>query len=309
MSSPNQVFLLPAQDYEQASLRDTVFRLLEAACPPISPGLRVLVKPNLLTVKNARLSTTDPRVVKAACEYLLDQGARVSVGDSPAFGTAKKVAARNGLSDALTGLPVNLVNFTGSVPLRLASGHKIDLSRQALECDLMVNAPKLKAHCQMRVSLAVKNTFGCVTGVRKAFAHARFGDKSNLFESMILDVHDALPPKVSLLDAVDCMHQTGPSGGTKYRLGLLAASQNTVALDTCLYLMLGLSPKEVPLWNEAIRRGLPGSGTEDIEYPMHKPQDFDASGFVIPHNLDNVSFHPLRMVKSICRRALARVKK
>lgn len=52
----------------------------------------VLVKPNLLTA--TPLACTSPVVVAAVCRWLLDQGARVRVGDSPGFGTATAVARR-----------------------------------------------------------------------------------------------------------------------------------------------------------------------------------------------------------------------
>ncbi|MFO7817096.1 MAG: DUF362 domain-containing protein, partial [Desulfovibrionales bacterium] len=50
-------------------------------------GQRVLVKPNLVAGKNRGLGCTDPRFVYEACRCLIDLGAKVSVGDSPAFGS------------------------------------------------------------------------------------------------------------------------------------------------------------------------------------------------------------------------------
>jgi uncharacterized protein (DUF362 family) len=98
-------------------------------------GTRILVKPNLLTPKKA-LATTHPLVVQAVCEYLLDYGARVSVGDSPAFGTAKKVANANGLAEALNGLPIEIINLSRPTKIRLASGISIGISQKALDTAL-----------------------------------------------------------------------------------------------------------------------------------------------------------------------------
>ena len=89
---PNEIFLAQVPDYAQPDLAQAVGRLLESAgCKP-GPGARVLVKPNLVAPYNSGLSCTNPLVVRAACAYLLDHGAKVSVGDSPAFGTARIVA-------------------------------------------------------------------------------------------------------------------------------------------------------------------------------------------------------------------------
>jgi hypothetical protein len=89
-----------------------------------APGTRILVKPNLVAPRRARLSCTHPAVVRAACVYLLDCGARVAVGDSPAFGTARVVARLCGLTEALRDLPVGIVNFTRPRPVRLSFGEK-----------------------------------------------------------------------------------------------------------------------------------------------------------------------------------------
>jgi uncharacterized protein (DUF362 family) len=302
---PIPVALCHVSKYEPKSVRKSVKMLLETIqCrPPI--GARILVKPNLLTPKKA-LATTHPLVIQAVCEYLLDCGARVSVGDSPSFGTAGKVAKANGLAEALNGLPIEIINLSRPTKIRLASGISIGISQKALEKDLIINVAKLKAHSQMRVSAAVKNFFGCVAGFRKALAHCQYGDISNLFESLLIEIMQALPENVSLIDSVVAMKRTGPIDGDPFDLSLLGASANPVALDTALYTILGLQPHHVPLWMESRKRGLSGAHIHELSYPLAQPEEFDATGFALPSPLKPVTFHPVRFLRGRLKSMLNR---
>ncbi|MGE4299935.1 MAG: DUF362 domain-containing protein [Desulfovibrionaceae bacterium] len=295
--------------YEPALLHDAVARLFAAIAFAPAPGARVLVKPNLLRAANGGLPCTHPLVVAAVCRWLLDHGAAVRVADSPGFGTARGVGGKIGLAAALAPLGVPLVNLHRTEPLRLSFGHTIGVAPEALEADWICNLPKLKAHSQFRVTGAVKNWFGCVPGARKAVAHSRYGEQGNRFESLIIEIMQAMPPSVALLDGVTAMHVAGPVMGEPYPLGLLAASWSSVALDTAVYGMLGLAPEALPLWRELLRRGVAGADAATVAYPLERPEVFDVSGFQLPHALNPVSFHPRQLVRSLLRRTWARLRK
>lgn len=288
-------------------LAECIPQLFAACGITYRPGERVLVKPNLVAAKNP-LGCTDPAVAAAACQYLLDCGARVTVADSPAFGSAESVARKCGLVDALAPLGLTVTTLRDPRPLALSFPAQVGIATQALEADRILNLPRLKAHCQMRLTASVKNLFGCVCGMRKAIAHTRFGERGNRFEALILDVCAALPQVDTLLDAVTAMHVSGPTDGEALHMGLLAASPNPVALDTALYTLLTQTPDNVALWREAIRRDLPGCRPQDISYPLHPPQAFDATAFIVPEALVPVSFRPARLAKSAMKRLLARIR-
>lgn len=268
-------------------------------------GARVLVKPNLL--RPNPLTCTHPEVVRAACLCLLEHGLCPTVADSPGFGTARGVARAIGLADALRplGLAVSPLRRAQSVPLH--NGGRWRVSRLALESDAVLSIPRVKAHCQMRVTLAVKNLFGCVLGLHKALAHCTEGGSAAIFAGALHDMHAALPPVLALADGVTAMHVTGPSGGQPFALGCIAASTHAQALDTALCTLLGLTPDVVPLWAAAQNRALPGSRVEDLAWPLLAPQDFDASGFIVPELID-VTFKPQRLLHSLCRRIFARMR-
>jgi uncharacterized protein (DUF362 family) len=293
--------------YEPDQLAESIQACWKALGRVFRPGEAVLVKPNLVTSRRAHLSCTHPQVVRAVCVQLLDHGVHVQVGDSPAFGTAGQVARAAGLTAALRDLPVPIRNLNRPVSIRLpstsqASGLQVGISRHVLEADLLLNLPRLKAHSQMFITAAAKNLFGCVCGVRKALAHMRHGQGDDL-AALILDLQPHLPPTTSLLDAVTAMHISGPASGEPCHLGLLAASDNSVALDTAIYTALGLHPDQVPMWREARQKKLPGHHPDQITTPLLCPTDLDLSAFHPPEYLSPVSFHPRQVVKSMCRRA------
>ena len=305
---PETVALVRVPEYDPSLLDTATARVLEASNLVVRPGERVLVKPNLVNASNARFCTTHPQVVRAACAWLLDQGAEVTVADSPAFGPASRVARASGLADALTGLGLKVKSLKRAGPLALTGGGTIGLSLDALEADRILNLPKLKVHGQMTMSGAVKNLFGCVVGFRKAVAHYSLGHSREIFRSMLMDVYAALPRTHHLLDGIHPLHRDGPINGDPFPLGMLAASANGIALDTASYTVFGLTPKQIPLWDEAVARGLPGRDPDDIDYPLETPQRFDATGFTLSAERE-LAFRPLRLIRGRVRSLLEHFEK
>jgi len=171
-----EVGLLGGLRYERRFLKDAVDQLASAISFSIRPGSKVLIKPNLITAGSPYdLACTHPLVIAAMAEWLVDHGGRVSIGDSPAFGSAKSVMQACGIADAIKGLPVRQINFNRPRKITLACGFEIGVETEILNSDVVVNLPKCKAHSQMRVTLGVKNLFGSVVGLRSRRAERPSG--------------------------------------------------------------------------------------------------------------------------------------
>lgn len=303
---PDSILLTHCPEYDASALPELLNNMmLDAGFIP-TRGTRVLVKPNMVGARNAGLSNTHPQFIRAACRMLLEHGVTVTVGDSPSFGSARSVARRSGLHLALSDLPVSLVTLCRPERTRLSCGQSIGISRDALETDAIVNLPKLKVHNQMCVTASTKNLFGCVCGARKALTHYHHGDRDGIFPRIILDIAETVPARVHLLDAVTTMHVKGPIWGKPFHLGLVGCSTNMHALDAAVYNILGLTPDEVPLWETARKLGRPGSDLAGAYFPLRTPQDFDATGFVLPEKLDPETFDPMRLAKGRIKSVLQR---
>ena len=303
------VVLLHCKQYRQQDIAEAVAQLCAALKFDVTAGTRILLKPNLLSGRSAEhLACTHPEFVAAVAQWFVDHGAVVSIGDSPAFGTARGVMRNTGIEKALGKLPVELINFDRSTMVRLSGGVKVKVARAALECDMLINLPRVKAHNQFYVTLAVKNFFGTVVGFQKPGWHLRYGAQEDRFASHLLDLLEVLPSGMTIIDGIVAMHGTGPLSGEPLSLGLVGGALNPVALDSALLQILKLDFKKSVLWQECAKRALVGSDPDKLEFPLLKPADFEVNDFRAPATLKPVSFNPLRMVVSGCKRFAARLK-
>ncbi|MEJ2688742.1 MAG: DUF362 domain-containing protein [Deltaproteobacteria bacterium] len=290
------VALLPCSVYDRRQLKKGINALLESLHFSVGQGCTVLLKPNLVSGRgHDGLACTNPEFVAATAELFLDYGARVRIGDSPAFGTALDAMFRCGYNEALSSLPVEQINFSKGPLIPLPGGVSVRIAREALDCDLLVNLPRVKAHAQLRITLAVKNLFGTVLGWQKPVLHMRLGNKDNAFARMVVEIAALYPSAFHLADGVIAMHRNGPITGTPLSLGLIGAAANPVALDTALLAVIGARPDASPIWQECNQRHLPGSALQDLSFPLFFPEQLKVQNFILPASLHPVRFHPLNM--------------
>lgn len=308
MHAKRPAVLLQAQsDYDPVPLADTVDRLLQLLVVAGSMrGAKVLLKPNLITARNGALACTDARLLAAIAQWFIDQGAQVAVGDSPAFGSATAVLGAIGALPALQRLGVEVVEFGRGRPLPLPCGRRATLATAALECDLLVNIPKVKAHAQMRVTLATKNLFGCLVGWHKPWWHMVYGGPQGPFAELLVQLLPLLPAGCTLVDGIQAMHRTGPIHGVPYGLGLLAGGANPVAVDTALLAVLKVPAASSPLWRAAHEAQLVGTQLEELQFPLMAAPALAVDDFEVPSILESVRFNPLRFSLGVCKRALSR---
>ena len=234
-ASRYKVILSRADTYDVSRIKE----LVDQGVTELLPGRnfyssRILLKPNLISSRASALACTDGRIIRSVAEWFLDQGGTIAIGDSPAFGSATAVLKKHGILSCLKGLDIEVQHFKSVVPKTLSHGMSIGVAEEALTCDYFINLPKIKAHSQMFVTMAVKNLFGIVCGMRKAIAHMKNGDSHLRFAELMLDLAELLPESVSIVDGIDVMHRHGPVNGERLNLGCLAVGDDPVAVDTAL---------------------------------------------------------------------------
>ena len=301
------VALTACSVYEPHLLDQALDQLLAHIQLPVNPrASEILLKPNLISAKNGSLPCTEGAIILAAARYFLDQGARVGIGDSPAFGTAASVLEKLGLRNELAHLGVRIRPFSRGYAAELPGGGTATLARAALECDLLVNLPRVKAHDQTRLTIAVKNCFGCLVGLRKAWWHMAYGGRKsheqNGFFDRIIRIPAALPPSINIIDGITAMHRSGPVHGTAYPLALLAASGDAVAADRAVHAVLGVAPQDSPVMAACERAGMAGADLMRLSFPLLAPEELQVDDFLVPASLNPVRFNPFRFLKSTVRR-------
>lgn len=304
--SKNTVCLARCRSYDT----DELWPLLQSqmdllGVPTDLSTKRIFLKPNLISAGAPGLACSSPLFVKAVASCFLSRGAKVFLGDSPAFGTAAHVLKRHGFTDALSGMAVEIVPFRTRVLKTLSCGITIGVAAEPLDCDYFVNLPRVKAHVQMGVTLAVKNVFGIVLGARKAWLHMKHGDSPFDFSRIILDLQELLPPSFVFADGIEVMNRQGPTKGSSLALGCLAASKNAIALDRAMLEVLEVNTKRIPLALAAQELQLEGAYLRSIEFPQLLPEDFSGSRFQIPTSLIPIRFQLVRFFRSFLKRILS----
>ncbi len=303
------VALLRCSSYRRTILLERFDELIRATGGSFDlHGHKVLLKPNLLTAARGPLPCTEAAFILAAASWFLDAGAKVMIGDSPAFGSARVNLERLGIARELLAMGVEISDFRRSHTCMVASGIKAGIAVCALECDLLVNLPRIKAHAQTRVTMAVKNCFGCLTGLQKPWWHMVYGGASGHFSDLLVRLLALLPKTLTLVDGVRVMHGTGPIKGRMFPLRVLASSMNPVAVDTAFLELLNIPQEDSPLQVAAIKEKIAGSQGVDLSYPLSSPSDLQVHDFHVPLSLNPIRFRPFSFAVTGIRRAVGTVK-
>ena len=266
-----RVSLQRVADYRPASIEAGLGRLLAplgGMTAFVRPGQRVLIKPNMLAGKPPEKAvTTHPEVVRGVIRLAQQAGGRVSVGDSPGVGSPRQVARRCGILQVVEETGATFAPFAESVPVRTGEGtfQELEIARDLLEAEVVINLPKLKTHQMMGLTCAVKNCFGAVVGMRKPRLHLQAGTDKAFFALMLLELCEHLRPALTIVDAVTGMEGKGPGSGDPVHLGALLAGANPLAVDSVATALVGLPATGV--WTQRVARqtNRPGSRLEEVE--------------------------------------------
>ncbi len=242
----------------------------------VTSNASVLIKPNLLMPASPRHAIlTHPLVVRAVAEYVLEKNARPLIADSPAVGPFEKIKKQGGYNEALKHLDIEIKAFDTSIKADIGKPFgSIELAKAAIEADVVINLPKLKTHSGMLLSLAVKNLFGCIVGLKKPEWHLRSGIDREMFARLLVQICRAINPSITLVDGIWALEGQGPgkSGKPRY-LGVLAGGKNAFSIDEALCRLLALEPGKLPTHRAARNMGLV-SESVDIKGNMAVVNDF-----------------------------------
>lgn len=265
------VVLIPIDTYDQAAVDAAVARgvaLLGGMEQFIRREEKVLLKPNLLARSLPQKAiTTHPAVFSAVCRLLREEGYQhVCYGDSPGSPTTtpEKATDTSGLAAEAAKYGVPLGDFGAGSVVHFPEGktaRSFYLCNAVQDMDAMINICKMKTHALERITGAVKNLYGCITGVNKATGHAHYPN-SEVFADMLADLNLCVHPRLHIMDGIVAMEGNGPSSGTPVAMNVLLFSADPVAMDSVYAGLIHLDPAQVPTCVSAARAGV---GTMDYE--------------------------------------------
>lgn len=255
--------IVRCENYNQETLDAAVARHFEALNVKelLRPGVRVLIKPNLIAPKKPEAAaTTHPHLIRAVANWLRQNGVEnIVLADSPGgLYTAPvldhlyTVVGYQPLSDVLT-LNRDVSFQSVSCPEDYVN-RSFNLIAPLLQADLIIDMPKLKTHAMTRLSAGVKNMFGSIPGLQKPEMHYRHPDIED-FSLMLCELCRMVAPAVTLMDAIDCMEGDGPTGGNPRHLGLTLASRDVFSQDWFAATLCGMNPEDVAMLRIAKEKG------------------------------------------------------
>lgn len=234
----------------------------------VKPGARVLLKVNLVAPSRPELAvTTHPAIVRAVIRLVHEAGGVCYVGDGPGVGDTGMAAKVSGITEVVESEGAELLEFRETSvyesPGNLIA-KRLSLAAQLKDMDVIITLPKLKTHCQMAFTGALKNQFGLIPGAAKGQYHFRLQNRERFAELMV-DINRTAHPALAVMDAVVGMEGPGPSGGTPRQIGLVLAGADLSAVDTVACAVIGLPVEEVPISMAARRCGYGVTELERIE--------------------------------------------
>lgn len=256
----------------------------------LTPGMHVLVKPNLLMGSAPEKAVcTHPAVIRAVCSIITGYGCTVTIADSPGAGIPYRQKNLNRAYEQAGYTPlasmegVTLNEDTSSRTVSFPEGafvKQFEIITPILDADAVVVVSKLKTHIYTGMTGATKNLFGAIPGLDKPPYHARLPDPAG-FGKMLLDLNRCIGPVLQIMDAIEIMEGDGPMAGTPAHLGAVLASPDYIALDTVASRLIGFEPRDIGSIHAAMDLGLAdetrievrGSALSELARPQtKKPQ-------------------------------------
>lgn len=250
----SKVAVIPCREYDQQEVYAAVEKgiaLLGGWDCFVQKDEKILLKPNLLNRAEVNKAvTTHPSVFEAVARNLKDMGfMKLSYGDSPGHpGSVEKTAEVCGIKEVADRLEISLADFAHSQTVEYNRGRttrKFEICQGVLDTDGIINVCKMKTHQLERITGGVKNLFGCVHGLNKGAAHAKYPDAES-FAQMLIDLNLLLKPRLHIMDGIVAMEGNGPASGTPVEMNVILMSADPVALDATFCRLVDLDPSAIP---------------------------------------------------------------
>lgn len=223
---------------------------------------KILLKPNLLMISPPdEAIITHPVFVQAVGKIFQEKGFKVCIGDSPGgFNNDKEVNCvyeECGFKDMVEKCGFELLYPTESV---VRDGLPLcwwaDSQSYKEQPFKMINLPKLKTHEVMVLTLAVKNLYGCISGIHKSHLH-RLYPRTDDFTGVLLKLYKMIKPSLNIVDGILAMEGTGPAKkGIPKKLGIVVLGDDALYTDYVIAKLIGLSEELNPLIRKAKEEGL-----------------------------------------------------
>lgn len=248
--------------------------------------------------------TTHPEFVRAVIRLVKQRTFNIVIGDNPAtkdiIYTLKKCGIYKVIQDE--DIPI----FDGTVSAFIENPtynnySKFEVSKEIIDCDVLINLPKLKTHSLTYVTCAEKNLFGFIYGLSKAAWHVRANNTLEFCDALN-DLYGAIlnefknKKMIHICDGIIGLEGEGPStGGNSINSKVILASIDAISLDRVAVEIMGLDYSKYILNIIANKREYGVGNLEDIEIVGESLDTFRELKFLEPVN--PLSIFGLRLLR------------
>ena len=234
----------------------------------VKKGDKVILKPNVVRYIKNYPTVTEPQFVAASAELVSEQtdAGEVIVADSPTLTrTARMAFTETGYRDLFDEKGIKVRYLDEDIFMKVsAPGSRVYremmIPKSIIDCDCLINLPKLKTHIQAYMTVCIKNLHGITHHEeRRKFHMDDLGMK-------LVDIYRAFPPALNIVDGIEAMHGNGPSiTGEQVDLGVVVAGADAVAVDAVCTAVMGFEPFKVDTTRIANHYGLGIGDLDKIE--------------------------------------------
>lgn len=212
-------------------------------------GDTVFIKPNLTFPVFRKGVMTNPQCLEDVIVALRDYTDRIIVGEADSGGynrfSIDHVFDAIGLRDLQRRYGIQLVNLS-HCPYRPVGfsyrgrEHSVPMSELLLdEVDLFVTVPVPKTHMNTRISMAVKNQWGCIPEPNMRLR------LHPMFEKVIFEVNSLLRPSIAVVDGKYGLNRSGPMLGDAVELDWVMVADDVYAADVVGCDLMRIRPTDV----------------------------------------------------------------
>ena len=236
----------------------------------VQSGMTIAIKTNLVSrMSPESAAVTHPEAVAALTRMLVSRGAHVIVGDSPGgpYTAAWVHSVYHGAGIAAVERAGGELNEDFEIEeVRFPEGKtakSFSYTSWLKKADAIIDFAKLKTHGMAGMTCAVKNFFGSIPGTRKPEMHYLYPNTPD-FCSMLVDLALYNAPRLTIVDAVDCMEGNGPTQGEPRQMGAILAADTPFNADLVCAHLIGMEAADAPTVAESIDRGLCPADWRDL---------------------------------------------
>ncbi len=211
--------------------------------PKLDKSSNIALKPNLILPSPAEQgATTCPELVKGIIEHFQERGFyNLLIMESSWLGANTKEAFQVcGFTDIAEKYQVKLVDLKSfeSSLFRSEIG-AVEVVNQIKQIDRLINIPVLKAHCQTKLTCALKNLKGCIPDKEKRKFH------STDLHTNIAVLNTVVKPDLHVVDGL-YGDLTFEEGGNPVNLGRVVVGKDPVLVDSYGCDLLGITEDNLP---------------------------------------------------------------